>query len=217
MKIYTFDETTYPGIPDEIGPETRQTNRFCDPELAAQTYAEHLDEWVMGEELGFDGAFVNEHHFTYFNLNPSSTVLASAIAARTKRMKVGVIGHVLPLRHPVQTAEEFAQLDVLTGGSVHRRHRAGLPPGVCLLQRGPVHRESPVRRVLRDTEEVPDRGVVRLRRSVLPVEVGIGMAQAPAEPISDMDARGVGGEHRVRRRASHTHLQNLGVRWESSE
>jgi alkanesulfonate monooxygenase SsuD/methylene tetrahydromethanopterin reductase-like flavin-dependent oxidoreductase (luciferase family) len=35
---------------------------------------------------------------------------------RTKRMKVGVIGHVLPLRHPIQTAEEFAQLDILSGG-----------------------------------------------------------------------------------------------------
>jgi len=31
-------------------------------------------------------------------------------------MEVGVIGHVLPLRHPIQTAEEFAQLDVLSGG-----------------------------------------------------------------------------------------------------
>ena len=116
MKIYTFDETTYPGIPDEIGPETRLTNRFLSPQLAAETYAEHLDEWAMGEELGFDGAFVNEHHFTYFNINPSSTVLAAAIIARTKTMKVGVIGHVLPIRHPVQTAEEFSQLDVLSGG-----------------------------------------------------------------------------------------------------
>ena len=31
-------------------------------------------------------------------------------------MKVGVIGHVLALRHPLQTAEEFAQLDILSGG-----------------------------------------------------------------------------------------------------
>ena len=51
---------------------------------------------------GFDGAFINEHHFTYFSLNPSSTPLAAALIARTSRMKVGVIGHVLPLRHPVQ-------------------------------------------------------------------------------------------------------------------
>lgn len=116
MKFYSFDETTYPGIPDDIGPETRQTNRFCDPALAAQTYQEHLDEWAMCEDLGFDGVLVNEHHFTYFNINPSCTVLAAAIIARTKTIKVGVIGHVLPLRHPVQTAEEFAQLDILSGG-----------------------------------------------------------------------------------------------------
>src|SRR2546428_5156373 len=116
MKFYTFDETTYPGIPDSVGPETRLTNRFCDPQLAAQTYQEHLDEWALCEDLGFDGALVNEHHFTYFNINPSSTVLAAALIMRTKRMQIGVIGHVLPLRHPVQTAEEFAQLDILSGG-----------------------------------------------------------------------------------------------------
>ena len=83
--------------------------------MAALTYQEHLEEWELCEELGLDGAFVNEHHFTYFNINPSCTVLAAALIARTNRMKVGVIGHVLPLRHPVQTAEEFAQLDVLSG------------------------------------------------------------------------------------------------------
>ena len=116
MKFYTFDETTYPGIPDFVGPETRLTNRFCNPELAARTYGEHLDESALCEDLGFDGALVNEHHFTYFNINPSSTVLAAALIMRTKRMKVGVIGHVLPLRHPIQTAEEFAQLDILSGG-----------------------------------------------------------------------------------------------------
>src|SRR4029453_15410468 len=116
MKFYTFDQTRYPATPGSVGPETRLTNRFCNPELAAQTYGEHLDEWALCEELGFDGALVNEHHFTYFNINPSSTVLAAALIMRTRRMQVGVIGHVLPLRHPVQTAEEFAQLDVLSGG-----------------------------------------------------------------------------------------------------
>jgi len=38
MRFYNFDETTYPGIPDEVGPETKQTNRYCDPLLAAKTY-----------------------------------------------------------------------------------------------------------------------------------------------------------------------------------
>ena len=52
MKFYTFDETTYPGIPDHVGPESRLTNRFCDPAVAAQTYREHLDEWAICEGLG---------------------------------------------------------------------------------------------------------------------------------------------------------------------
>jgi alkanesulfonate monooxygenase SsuD/methylene tetrahydromethanopterin reductase-like flavin-dependent oxidoreductase (luciferase family) len=116
VEIYTFDETTYPGIPKEVGAETIQTNRFCDPALAAQTVREHMEEFELSEELGYDGTFINEHHFTYFSLNPSSTPLAAALIARTKKIKVGVIGHVLPLRHPVHTAEEFAQLDVLSGG-----------------------------------------------------------------------------------------------------
>src|SRR5436189_4737099 len=116
MKFYTFDELTYPAVPQEFGPEMRFTNRFCDPWAVNKTYHEHLDEWAICEDLGFDGALVNEHHFTYFNINPSCTVLAAALIAKTRRMKVGVIGHVLPLRHPVQTAEEFAQMDVLSGG-----------------------------------------------------------------------------------------------------
>ena len=49
MKFYNFDETTYPGIPDEVGPETKQTNRYCDPLLAAKTYEEHLEEFVYCE------------------------------------------------------------------------------------------------------------------------------------------------------------------------
>ena len=139
MKFYSFDETTYPGIPEEIGPEARQTNKYCDPQVAAQTYREHLEEWALCEELGFDGAFVNEHHFTYFNINPSCTVLAAALIAMTKKMKVGVIGHVLPLRHPVQSAEEFAQLDVLSGGRFIGGIVRGGPPRVRVLQHRPFH------------------------------------------------------------------------------
>jgi alkanesulfonate monooxygenase SsuD/methylene tetrahydromethanopterin reductase-like flavin-dependent oxidoreductase (luciferase family) len=126
MKFYTFDELTYPGVPTEIGPEVRFTNKFCDPRLVTQTYHEHLDEWAICEDLGFDGAFVNEHHFTAINIQPSCNITAAAIIMRTKTMKVGVIGNILPLRHPVQTAEEFAMLDCLSGG----RFIAGIVRGV---------------------------------------------------------------------------------------
>ncbi len=126
MKFYTFDELTYPAVPPEFGPEMRFTNRFCDPWAVNKTYHEHLDEWVLCEDLGFDGAFVNEHHFTAINIQPSCNITATAIMMRTKRMKVGVIGNILPLRHPVQTAEEFAMMDCLSGG----RFIAGIVRGV---------------------------------------------------------------------------------------
>ena len=126
MKFYTFDELTYPAVPPEFGPEMRFTNRFCDPWAVNKTYHEHLDEWAICEDLGFDGAFVNEHHFTAINIQPSCNITATAIIMRTKRMKVGVIGNILPLRHPVQTAEEFAMMDCLSGG----RFIAGIVRGV---------------------------------------------------------------------------------------
>lgn len=126
MKFYTFDELTYPAVPPEYGPEVRFTNRFCDPAAVTKTYHEHLDEWALCEDLGFDGAFVNEHHFTAVNIQPSCNITATAIIMRTKKMKVGVIGNILPLRHPVQTAEEFAMLDCLSGG----RFIAGIVRGV---------------------------------------------------------------------------------------
>lgn len=116
MQFYTFDELTYPNLPAEIGPEVRFTNRFCDPHAVTQTYHEHLDEWAICEDLGFDGAFVNEHHFTAINIQPACNLMAAAIIMRTKSMKVGVIGNVIPLRHPIRTAEEFAMLDCLSGG-----------------------------------------------------------------------------------------------------
>ncbi len=115
MKFYTFDELTYPSLA-ELGPEFKFTNRFCDPVVVHRAYLDHLEEWSMCEDLGFDGAFVNEHHFTALNIQPACNIMAAAIIMRTSRMKVGVIGNVIPLRNPVRTAEEFAMLDCLSGG-----------------------------------------------------------------------------------------------------
>ncbi|MBF6571443.1 MAG: LLM class flavin-dependent oxidoreductase [Candidatus Binataceae bacterium] len=125
MKFFTFDELTYPKLP-EYGPEIKFTNRFCDPAVVSQAYADHLDEWAMCEDLGFEGVFVNEHHFTALNIQPACNIMAAAVIMRTKRMKVGVIGNVIPLRNPIRTAEEFAMLDCLSGG----RFIAGIVRGV---------------------------------------------------------------------------------------
>ena len=126
MRLFQFDELTYPYVP-EIGWETRFSNRFCDPQLVHQTYMEHMDQWKISEEQGFDGVFTNEHHFTAFNIQPACNITTTAITMLTKNVKVGVIGNVIPLRHPIRTAEEFAMIDCLSGGRFIAGIVRGLP------------------------------------------------------------------------------------------
>jgi len=73
--------------------------------------AEAADAW------GLDGVWLGEIHF-----NPTRSVqsapmtLASFIAARTRRVRIGTAVHVLPLSNPLRTAEEAATVDQLSEG-----------------------------------------------------------------------------------------------------
>src|SRR5215213_1557954 len=92
-------------------------NRLYDPVKGAEEYARHIDALVYAEELGFDAVGVNEHHQTAYGLMPSPIVTASALARRTKRVKIAILGSALPLRsHPMMIAEEHAMIDVISGG-----------------------------------------------------------------------------------------------------
>jgi alkanesulfonate monooxygenase SsuD/methylene tetrahydromethanopterin reductase-like flavin-dependent oxidoreductase (luciferase family) len=60
---------------------------------------------------------VNEHHQNAYGNMPSPNLIASMLIARTKRVKVAVIGNALPLYGtPLRVAEEYAMLDVISGG-----------------------------------------------------------------------------------------------------
>lgn len=77
----------------------------------------------IAEELGFHGLWINEEHFQApvrgrGRLCLSPIVLASALAARTKRIRIGFSVLLLPLHQPLRLAEELASLDVLSGGRV---------------------------------------------------------------------------------------------------
>ena len=92
-------------------------NKYFDPVKCHQLYNRYLDELEYGEVLGFDGVAVNEHHQTAYGLMPSPIVMASALARRTKKVKIAILGSALPLRqHPITVAEEHAMIDVITGG-----------------------------------------------------------------------------------------------------
>jgi alkanesulfonate monooxygenase SsuD/methylene tetrahydromethanopterin reductase-like flavin-dependent oxidoreductase (luciferase family) len=92
-------------------------NRHFDPEKGHQLYNRYLDELEYGETLGFDVLAVNEHHQTAYGLMPSPIVTASALARRTSKCRIAILGSALPLRsHPMTLAEEHAMIDVISRG-----------------------------------------------------------------------------------------------------
>ena len=91
------------------------------PSLPGRTESEAFDEAMeqvdAAERLGLDVMWLAELHF-----EPRRSVLsaplsiASAIAARTRRIKIGIAVQVLPLCHPLRLAEEAATVDQLSHG-----------------------------------------------------------------------------------------------------
>jgi alkanesulfonate monooxygenase SsuD/methylene tetrahydromethanopterin reductase-like flavin-dependent oxidoreductase (luciferase family) len=102
-------------------------NSYYDPKKGHLLYNRYLDELEMGDELGFDGVCVNEHHSNAYGLMPQPGVLAGALSRRTKNVKIALLGRALPLvNNPITIAEEFALLDNITGG----RFIAGFVRGI---------------------------------------------------------------------------------------
>ena len=75
----------------------------------------------LAEDVGLDSVWVAERHFSSSDagqpsIASSPIVLSTAIAARTKRLRVITGVYVLPLNHPVRIAEEVATLDYVSQG-----------------------------------------------------------------------------------------------------
>src|ERR1700719_4542195 len=83
---------------------------------SADVYADIIDHMVWAESLGFEDAAFLEHHFTDDGYIPSPLIAATAVAARTKKMRVGTNIAILPLYDPVGIAEDGAVLDVISNG-----------------------------------------------------------------------------------------------------
>ena len=79
-------------------------------------YDSALEQMLAAEPLGYHSVWIAEHHFNDYGLCPSPPVLASFVAARTTRLRLGMGVSLLPLHHPVDLAEELAVLDVVSGG-----------------------------------------------------------------------------------------------------
>src|SRR3954447_16426417 len=93
----------------------------------AERYQQLWRELQLCDELGFDYGFCVEHHFRPDESWMSSPSLyAVGAGARTKRMRIGPMGYIVPLYHPLRLAEEIALVDQMLGG----RMELGLVPGI---------------------------------------------------------------------------------------
>jgi alkanesulfonate monooxygenase SsuD/methylene tetrahydromethanopterin reductase-like flavin-dependent oxidoreductase (luciferase family) len=82
----------------------------------ADLYAQTLEFISWTESVGFEGAWVPEHHAAADGYMPSPLVVLAAIAARTRTIKLGSAIALAPLYHPVRFAEECSILDILSNG-----------------------------------------------------------------------------------------------------
>ena len=71
------------------------------------------------ERSGYDAIWLAEHHFTGYSVCPSVHVMATHVAARTQRLRIGTAVTLAALYHPLRIAEEVALIDVLSGGRVN--------------------------------------------------------------------------------------------------
>src|SRR5580765_5620165 len=83
-----------------------------------EIYARAVDIAQAAETLGFRNVWLAEHHFSTYVYLSRPLQLATYIAAKTTRLRVGTAVVVVPLHHPLVIAEEIATLDLLAGGRV---------------------------------------------------------------------------------------------------
>jgi probable F420-dependent oxidoreductase len=86
------------------------------PTEGGHFYREALEEVVLGEELGFDSVWMEEHHGIKNHYWPSPLMVLAGFAARTSRVQLGTDVIVLPFHHPLKVAEDAAMLDVISNG-----------------------------------------------------------------------------------------------------
>src|SRR5215472_10988882 len=108
-------------LPELGGPSTEPNAQDV-----ATLFGRYLDLWVHDEALGFEGIFFSEHHFGG-SYSASPNLLIAALGVRTKRLRLGVMGVVLPYYHPARVVEEIGMLDHLTGGRLEIGTAIGVP------------------------------------------------------------------------------------------
>lgn len=88
------------------------------PRLPNQLVNDIISEAIYAEQVGLHSAWIGEHHFSTLGVLSCPDLALAYIAARTKEIRLAPAVTVLPLHHPIRVAEQWASLDLLSGGRV---------------------------------------------------------------------------------------------------
>ena len=83
-----------------------------------QFIVEIREQAIHADRLGMHSAWIGEHHFDSLGVNSCPHILLASIIPLTKRIRMAPAVAVLPLQHPLRVAEEYATLDLMSGGRV---------------------------------------------------------------------------------------------------
>src|SRR3974390_1180289 len=83
---------------------------------SAAGFKDYIEYVIEAEALGYQSAFIVEHHCTVFGQVSATLTLLTWIGARTRTLRLGPAVIVLPWHNPVLLAEQAATIDLLSGG-----------------------------------------------------------------------------------------------------
>ena len=82
----------------------------------AETFERCFNQVEESERMGVDSIWLAEVHFSPYSVLSSPLIVASSVATRTSRVRVGLAVQVLPLSNPLRIAEEAATVDQISKG-----------------------------------------------------------------------------------------------------
>jgi len=126
MQFGYFNLMPWPHYPEP--PQVYPTpNKDYDPVVGQKLYHDYVDLLVYAENCGFDWVACNEHHFSPYGLMPNCNLIGSILTRETKNIRLAMVGNLLPLSNPIRVAEEYAMLDVMSGGRLIAGFMRGVP------------------------------------------------------------------------------------------
>ena len=102
-------------------------NKQFDPEEGVRIFRAGIDTKVFAEECGFDWIGNNEHHMSPYGLMPNPNLIGACVAERTRKAMILQSGNIVPIVNPIRVAEEYAMLDMISGGRLVAGFMRGIP------------------------------------------------------------------------------------------